>query len=236
MKLVAFGCSHTFGWGLPEYDYHNMWQDLYTGKARPNVAPQLAYPNLLAEKLGLECDNRAVPGASCKEIMLHILEHKFNPTDTVTVAWTIPSRYCIVRDDVPRIDRIGPWAAKVEDTGNPINRLFTKPDKTRIQEIATSYYKDCYDDIDAKIEMHKNVQFAYLYLKEKVNDQYHFGVHEYDIRKHWSTKEWFDAPTLYTNIIADQKEINALEDGHPNHKGHEVIAQTLYNLIKESRT
>ena len=171
-----------------------------------------------------------------KEIMLNILETEFKPTDTVIVCWSQPARHCIVRNDVPRIDRIGPWSAKVEDTGNPVNRLFRKDGPTRIQEIATSYYKDCYDDVDAKIDMHKNVQFAYLWLKEKVKDQYHFSVHADDTKKHWSTEAWYNVPVLGTDVVAEQKIENALDDGHPNQKGHKVIAQTLYNIIKENRT
>lgn len=237
MKLVSFGCSHTFGWGLSiKEDCYNNWQDKETGRAKPGYASPHAYPSKLAEHLGLECVNRAVPGASCKEIMLNILETDFKPTDTVIVCWSHTPRHCIVRNDVPRIDRIGPWSAKVENTGNPVNRLFRKAEPTRIQEIATSYYKDCYDDVDAKIDMHKNVQFAYLWLKEKVKDQYHFSVHAHETEKHLSTEAWYNVPVLGTDIVAEQKIENALDDGHPNQKGHKVIAQTLYNIIKERRT
>ena len=84
--------------------------------------------------------------------------------------------------------------------------------------------------------MHKNVQFAYLWLKEKVKDQYHFSVHAHETEKHLSTEAWYNVPVLGTDVVAEQKIENALDDGHPNQKGHKVIAQTLYNIIKERRT
>jgi lysophospholipase L1-like esterase len=81
--------------------------------------------------------------------------------------------------------------------------------------------------------MHKNIQFAYLWLKDKVKQQYHFSVHAHETNQHWSTEAWFNVPVLGTNIIADQKEVNALDDGHPNKQGHANIADRLYDLIKE---
>lgn len=232
-KLIAYGCSHTYGWGLSEDERYWNWEDKETGRAKPGYASPYAFPSILAEKLGLECDNKAIPGGSCKEIMLNILETDFSSTDTVLVAWTMAARHCLVRNEIPRITRIGPWSARQEDTGNLVNRWFS-PDKNKeAQTIATSYYKH-WDKIDAKIDMHKNIQFAYLWLKDKVKQQYHFSVHAPETNPHWSTEAWFNVPVLGTNIIADQKEVNVSDDGyHPNKQGHANIADRLYDLIKE---
>tara|TARA_X000001036_G_scaffold418854_1_gene438091 strand:+ start:430 stop:1140 length:711 start_codon:yes stop_codon:yes gene_type:complete len=235
MKLVAFGCSHTHGWGLSE-EKKPKWEDKETGRAKPGSASPYAFPSILAGKLGLECDNKAVPGGSCKEILLNILETDFKPTDTVLVAWTMATRHCLVKNEVPRITRIGPWSAKQEDTGNFVNKWFSPGKDKKEQTIATAYYKHCWDKIDAKIDMHKNIQFAYLWLKDKVKEQYHFSVHAPETKQHWSTEAWFNVPVLGTDIIAEQLKVNAIPDDiHPNKKGHAIIAIVLYDLIQERK-
>ena len=57
-RLITFGCSNTYGHGLP--DCH-----VPPNEAGPNPS-KVAWPQLLADRRGLECVNLGQPGGSNK--------------------------------------------------------------------------------------------------------------------------------------------------------------------------
>lgn len=73
MKIVAFGCSVTFGTALSNPDTES-------------------WPAVLGESLNCEVVNRGIPGASNLEILHSILNYKFDPDDTAVVMWARPNR------------------------------------------------------------------------------------------------------------------------------------------------
>lgn len=74
-RLVAFGCSHTYGEGL--YD------------------PQSAWPHILAQHYKLECVNNGVPASSNKRILSNILNFDFQPNDIVIIYWSHIERWTV---------------------------------------------------------------------------------------------------------------------------------------------
>ena len=86
-RLVAFGCSNTFGQGLPD------WK-------RPNPNPsKYAWPQILANKLNLSCCNLAKSGSSNKEIWYNIVNTKFKKDDIVIILWSWYDRYCVLLNE-----------------------------------------------------------------------------------------------------------------------------------------
>jgi hypothetical protein len=79
-RVVAFGCSHTYGLELP---------DCLTVDAPPS---KMGYPNILGKKLDLEVLNKADTGASQKQIAATILETDFKKNDIVIINWSNPKR------------------------------------------------------------------------------------------------------------------------------------------------
>lgn len=75
--LYAFGCSCTYGVGLPDIDI-----DLNKG------ASKYAWPETLATKLNVNCINRGVPGASNLQILNNILNTEFGVDDIVVIMWS----------------------------------------------------------------------------------------------------------------------------------------------------
>ena len=71
-RLVAFGCSFTYGVGL---------------EARSE-----AWPIQVGKSLGYKVENIGIPGASNLEILTNILRFKFNSTDVIVIMWTVPYR------------------------------------------------------------------------------------------------------------------------------------------------
>lgn len=81
-RLVAFGCSNTFGLGLKD------------SKHIKDGPSDYAWPKLLADKYNLECVNNAVVAASNKEIWAKVLGTNLRPSDIVLIHWTYVDRWC----------------------------------------------------------------------------------------------------------------------------------------------
>lgn len=68
---------------------------------------RLAWPSLVANRLGVECVNRASPGASNLEILYHILNFDFRDTDEVVILWSFFARGAVINAD--GIEKYGLW-------------------------------------------------------------------------------------------------------------------------------
>lgn len=90
-RLITFGCSFTWGSGLPK----NIGDTEETFEG-PN---QYAWPQILSYKLKRECVNCSLPGCSNKLILRRIVEFKYQPDDIVIVMWTVPLRSVIFTKD-----------------------------------------------------------------------------------------------------------------------------------------
>ena len=72
MRVIAFGCSFTFGHGLP---------DCFNPPKNPGKAPsKYAWPSLVANELNVKCINKSLPGSSNKRIWHNIGKFKFKKT------------------------------------------------------------------------------------------------------------------------------------------------------------
>jgi hypothetical protein len=80
-RLVVFGCSHTYGYGLP---------DIFP---KSNLShSNFAWPSVLSKDLNLSLVNNAFPGWSNYKILHKILEFKFQPKDLVIILWATVDR------------------------------------------------------------------------------------------------------------------------------------------------
>ena len=122
-KLFAFGCSHTYGQGLP---------DCIEGKKAPGPNPsKLGWVSKIGEALKKDVVNKGVCGAGNKEILWNLIKHStlITPEDSVIIQWSYFERNCIIRRKRPGITanfdgveviKFGPW-----DT-NKINKIYYK--------------------------------------------------------------------------------------------------------------
>jgi hypothetical protein len=100
MRIIAFGCSYTYGHGLTDC----LENDKITQGPEPS---KLAFPSLLAKQLNCETVNLGKSGNSNKEIWHDILTFKFQENDIAVITWTYFSRFCIIKSNM--IKRINPW-------------------------------------------------------------------------------------------------------------------------------
>lgn len=92
-RLIALGCSYTYGHGLP--DCH-----IPPNKPGPNHS-KLSWASILAQKLNLELVNMAKPGISNIHILWQLLNFDFKDDDTCVTMWTHFNRHpvSILNDD-----------------------------------------------------------------------------------------------------------------------------------------
>ena len=86
-RLVAFGCSFTRGTAL---------DDVWDFEKNCSIFPQpskYAWPQLIADELGLECINLGKGGYSNKAIWHTIINFELKPSDIVFIHWSYLDRY-----------------------------------------------------------------------------------------------------------------------------------------------
>lgn len=84
-RLITFGCSFVYGHGLPDCHIPPNLQGPEPSK--------MGWPNMLADKLGYECVNKAEVGMGNFEILLKLLDTKLEPDDIVIIGFTYFPRF-----------------------------------------------------------------------------------------------------------------------------------------------
>lgn len=157
-RLVAFGCSHTFGQALPDCDFDY-------GMVPPS---KLSWPFKLGEMLKIDVHNAAIPGASNKQIMNQILTFPFKNTDTAIVLWSYADRFTILDQDRNKY-------YNYEDI-NYRNQLV--PNMTKNNRTAKYYYRYVYNRTDNLIMTAHYISYVKLYLNSQNIINYHTCAEE----------------------------------------------------------
>jgi hypothetical protein len=104
-RLITFGCSFTYGQGLP---------DCLTGDEAPS---QYSWTYLLSKKLNRSLVNCGVPGGSNLQILNEILNFKFEKNDLVIVMWSLVDRDTIFLKRLFSTDniliKVGYWTKNI---------------------------------------------------------------------------------------------------------------------------
>ncbi len=146
-RLVAFGCSCTFGTGLDD-----CLPDPVTNKSCADPS-NLAWPKLIADKLNLGCVNNGKSGISNKGIWHKLTDYDFKQGDIVLVMWTNIDRTSIIKEN--KLINIGAWG---ED---PVSKW---------------YYRMMYNDNDHKIDTDLRIAHASSFLSNLGINHYHLSV------------------------------------------------------------
>lgn len=196
MRLISFGCSFTFGQGLP---------DCYvTATNKPGILPsKFAWPQLLSNKLMLQCINLSEPGSSNKEILHKLLNFKFENDDIVVIMWSFPDRWCTISE-------------------SGINRLQLEENIVAFDRVFTEY--------DLEFDLIYRANFAKLFLDRLNVKNYHLCVNT-DFCKVADTLSWnlvsFDDINM-CNIKLTVPPALDLDNPHPGIEAHKIVADRLY--------
>ena len=211
-NLVAFGCSLTYGHGLPDCAIDDVFPGLTHSK--------MAWPSIVADKLGVDCINISVPGASNDLILHNIVNFEnFNKGDHVIIMWSFMHR-----------------ALLLSDTGESSNIM---PNRMT-HSISTGnsdwehFYK-VHGDYDLYVRYIRNVHHAMCYLATKEVKVTNASIDPW--KKRWSntTNDYIKNMAVDVQYIDMSKIIcdKALDNLHPGVKTHAKLAEIIYNIHKE---
>lgn len=150
-RLVTFGCSFTYGHGLPDC--------FIPPKGFGPLPSRLGWVNQLSEKLNLISYNFGIPGSGNKEILSKILTQNYLENDTVIVGWSQFHRY----DFYKHIDDISGYRISDQDID-----AILKVDVHNPKYMANN-----------RIDNWMCIYFANLFLNSLNIKNYHFlAIHE----------------------------------------------------------
>ena len=207
-RLLAYGCSHTYGESLP---------DCLCGIPMPPPS-KFSWPYLLAQKLSLECVNHAVCGASNKEIQHCILGADITKNDTVVVLWTHHDRSCVLINDYNHNQYMPSYTEKRK--GNPPAR----------RELNRIFYRYFFNDFNAQNETYVAIDHTYRYLLSKGIKVFNFTFSRDE--KAMSSEvnsipNWFSTPVKNLNLLNDF----GADGMHPGVLAHADIAEQAYTIL-----
>ena len=222
-NLYAFGCSNTRGdalddiWDYDKKDTIPQDDDYYPSK--------YAWPQLLADKLNLNCFNYGISGASNKQIWYELVNAHIKKNDTVIVQWTFIDRYYVI--DYNRLstnNQIGPWRSDIgvlDDNGK------------RQRDRNNAFYKHFHTNEDVLYDLNLRISHADLYAKQQGFKIFHATCDNNGVQ----LLPFNHAKILKTSIQYIQNETQSCANdrdktgGHPGILAHKVYADRLYNEI-----
>lgn len=201
-RLIAFGCSNTYGQGL---------HDCYI-KGGPGPHPsKYAWPAQLADMLDLECVNNGIPGASNRLIWHNAINFNYKPDDIVVINWSLMHRSAVIYKDNSYLN-LGLWNIIEKKIGEPWKKFITAIN----------------DDHDRLLENCVYIDHANLLLKNKVNKLCNviFNAQEFEHLPDWCSFE-FDVAAGSFN----QNFPLALDNAHTGPRGHKELAKAIKEAL-----
>ena len=186
-RIIAFGCSMTYGDGL---------EDCYPEQIHPS---KFAWPQIIADQLGLECVNKASPGSSNKKICHEIINFKFEPDDLVFVQWSYRERSTFYKSK-EEFTNIGHWAT------DPIS----------------VFYNTNYSEYDSNLNNKVYIGYANVFLKQQ-------NIKFYNILLKKTDRDLITTFNHIPLYICDYREkfTRALDGMHPGHESHLEFSRAL---------
>ena len=202
-RLVAFGCSMTYGHGLA---------DCHIPPHNPGlVHSKLSWPSIVSKLLDIEYVNNGICGASNKQILMEILKFPLREDDIVVVQWTYAHRSMVYKQN-----------ADFHQVLPPQSKYMTKESYL----FSESFYK-IHSDYDLLIASHLDIHHSNLYVTT-TNDIFNFHTDSsLDL-----VSPSFKINSTVVNLHSLGKD-KALDSIHPGPKCQQVLAKYIASSIKQ---
>ena len=202
-RLIALGCSNTYGHGLP---------DCIILPYEPGEIPsKLAWPNHLAKLMNIDSViNLAWPGCSNKYILHSALNFEFDQNDLVVALWTFKDRTGIFQNS-SEYEMIASWN----------NTKYSR-----------KYMKNYHNQYDNDFQNIVYINYFYLYAKQK-GLNYYYGSLEDRNSKVYKNMFFDDKFVDLDFQKHRKKYKTALDGSHMGVEGHLDWAKEWYQFIKE---
>lgn len=210
-RLLAFGCSNTYGHCLPDC--------CIEGKFPGDQPSKLAWPSLLAEKLGLDCINLSKPGLSNFGILDSILKFNYSNDDLVIVMWSLFNR-----------DMLFDLEGRPNHAWNLGNRYSTYK---FLSKNPMDHWEQVHNPIDSRIRSWYHIHHAHSYLSlHKVK---FFFMHVNNEKEFLESKPNFCKIEFLKTLFLNYSDIQpkALDNIHNGINAHRIFADDLYSELIE---
>ena len=208
-RLITFGCSFTYGQGLPDCKIGN------NDSKVSNTPSDLAWPSVLGKLLKIETVNKGIPGASNLEILYQILNFEFKNNDIVVIMWTLPVRdlYFISNSNkIKPYRQLGLWLT------NKTGYVFEWLRNIKL--------------VDQVVKSWIYMQHADLYLGKKNIKYIHFPADSQALLEY--KPEFINN---ITNLYVDGQSYvdTCINDNHPGVDSHVETAKRIYKILNEKQ-
>ena len=211
-RLIAFGCSHTYGGAL---------------SANQDSPSPLAWPNLLANLSNRKCVNVSRRGSSNKRIWNDVVNFEFQKNDVVFIMWTDVSRTCIIKEN--EIEDIGVWNINDNDASlKYYQSLFDLFDSVKDLNIRSSHCDLYLNSLGVK---NYHLVYSEILIDHKVNA---VAKKLKTLDRKSYRKEAFNKANL---LRLDFSEISksydkALDGRHPGELAHKELANKIFSEVQ----
>ena len=204
-RLIAFGCSLTYGQGLQDcVDKHNV------NIAGP-IPSQLGWASMVANKLKLDIVNKGNPAASNLEILNELLQFNLKKDDVVVMMWTYSFRDMYFYKKL-----FGRYSFRqLKQWINPVGQMLWSPSG---------------NEVDFAIKTWIYMHHADLYLSNKGIKYIHFPVCPSDIVDH--KPAYINISNLYFDgFTMIDKEL----DNHPGIESNKITANKILGILNNEK-
>lgn len=207
MRLLAFGCSLTHGFGLP---------DCFVNGMPGEHASKLAWPALLGSRLNLNVVNKSISGSSNERIAYEIISYPdYQDTDVVLILWSYIARGLMFKNNY---DVVNLMPTATNDT--LLRDMFFKTHNQWdlfAQTLKNIHHAECF-------LKNKKVRFINLYFDTDIRIRLEEPCHEYISNLN------LDLNFVHLRTCFVDK---ALDNIHPGVKSQENLAGVIHKIYKE---
>lgn len=210
LKLLTFGCSNTYGYGLDP-----TWKE-YNNGDNPS---KMAWPQVLGNALKRKTVNRSRPGSSNREILWRILNcDQYSSKDIVVILWTFTTRYALISE---------PGQLFPDQLSVP-----SWPGAAEVGPYYEKYKTVAFNEYDSAIESLHFIDYADRFLKDRVR----YVMHYVSDNALLNLNEPYTQVKLISNgnKILNQHD-KALDDKHPGAQAHAAFAAQISKDLRQLR-
>ena len=230
-RLLAFGCSNTYGHGL---------KDCWSPDGRPgDEASKYAWPQILSQHLNRVCVNLSNPGASIREVVHKVQTTTFRKSDIVVVMFPPIPRSCIIKHDpMGSQNKVGKRYFEYHDNWH-LEQIFINrtPKLTNLDKVWITHFAD---KTHILLDWITLSNYICLFLKEKKIKAYYFytGTNSQPTKfiKDHKLHSMNSVPDSISGVVEISRSTNdyALDNNHPGEKSHETFANRAFQYINQN--
>lgn len=205
LRLIAVGCSQTYGHCLPDCYIEDPNTSDGLGIA-PNPS-KMAFPQLVGSFIGAEVHNLSFPGGSTRNMWHELMNFNYHPDDYVICVWTFANRSMLIKRD--KKTHLGIWPSV-----SPLNQAYQ-----RFIALGNS-------DEDLELSAYQNIDHAHRVVQPQVKKILHYKINrfEYETVPSWAQFEFTNALDY---MIPNDKLDYAIDEKHYGVESHKCIARQM---------